>query len=70
MGVIIKFRDHQDETELDVRADDNIIAVVLECESDFIQINLDTDTAVKFSKELRKQIALAKDFELNSEDNE
>lgn len=72
MGVIIKFKDQyeNDQTELEVRADDNLISICLECDSEFIQINLDTDTAVKFSKELRKQIAIAKDFELNSEDDE
>lgn len=72
MGVIIKFKDQYetDPTELEVRADDNLIAICLECDSDFVQINLDIDTAVKFSKELRKQIAIAKDFNFNSQDNE
>lgn len=72
MGVIIKFKDlsFDDSTELEVITIEDYIQIGLENDGKLLLINLDIDTAVKFSKELRRQIAIAKDFELNSEDNE
>lgn len=72
MGVIIKFKDlaEDDFTELEVINFDDYIQIGLENEDELLQINLDIETAVKFSKELRRQIAIAKDYQLNSEDNE
>lgn len=74
MGVIIKFKDHKDDCTLEVKAEGlkNIVSISIEMQSEniFESVWMDVDTAVKFSKELRKQIAIAKDFELKSEDNE
>ena len=75
MGVIIKFEDctDTDSTVLEISVqEDNKICISIEKESEniFESCWMDIETAVKFSKELRKQIAIAKDFELNSEDNE
>lgn len=75
MGVIIKFEDciDNDNTTLEISVEDsNRICICIENEDSNLLDScwLDIDTAVKFSKELRRQIAIAKDFELNSEDNE
>lgn len=74
MGVIIKFKDHNDDSTLQVLAEgmDGIISVSFEMESEtiFESVWMDIETAVKFSKELRRQIAIAKDNQLKSEDNE
>lgn len=74
MGVITKFIDCTSDvctTEISVEDNDRICIFSEDLSEDkFISFWMDVETAVKFSKELRRQIAIAKDNQLNSEDNE
>ena len=64
MSVSLKFNDVNDLTTLEMYATNNnviYIKIVEEFEqfsNEMVQIELDKSTAIKFSKELRKQIAL------------
>lgn len=75
VNVKLSFTDKEQENELQVYCNtNNEIFLGINFE-DFGNLNtaiiaLNIDTAIKFSKELRKQIAIAKELILNSEDNE
>jgi len=68
MGVIIKFEDANDDTTLETYlTDDNLIGLTVECNTEWLHIHLDIETAVKFSKELRKVIAESKEINENEQ---
>ncbi len=62
MSITLKFHDCTDDTVLELEADITSNCVHINLESKYEQecwgIFLDKSTAIKFSKELRKQIAL------------
>ena len=61
MSVTLKFKCLVDETTIEVEANQSknfIYIEVVNPENDLINLQLDKPTAIKLSKELRKQIAL------------
>jgi len=61
MSITLKFKCKIDETSIEVEAntDKNFIYIeVVNPDNDLINLHLDKPTAIKLSKELRKQIAL------------
>ena len=70
MAVIIKFEHYEGGSFLETNYCDDLVIVEIQNSKGSVSIELDIETAVKFSKELRKQIAIAKDNQLKSECNE
>lgn len=70
MGVVIKFEDYEGKGAVEVNNSDDLTIMFIEINTTTYLIEFDIETAVKFSKELRRQIAIAKDNQIKSECNE
>lgn len=69
MGVVIKFEDYEGKGAIELNNSNDLTIMFIEIDTTSYLIEFDIETAVKFSKELRRQIAIAKDNELKSESN-
>lgn len=70
MGVIIKFEDYEGKGAIELNNSDDLTIMFINIDTTSYLIEFDIETAVKFSKELRRRIAIAKDNQIKSDCNE